>query len=98
MHSRTLKKFVLMDLQNIKYRIFCFRFDLPNGRSVGIKANPSKTLGDILFPVMKKNGFDLEDFSIYVVSCGNVIIFLFHLLEETLVFLWKEHFDTAQGC
>lgn len=43
------------------------RFDLPNGRSVGIKANPSKTLRDVLHPVMKKNGFNLDYYNVHVV-------------------------------
>ncbi|XP_057307408.1 regulator of G-protein signaling 12-like isoform X2 [Hydractinia symbiolongicarpus] len=45
-----------------------FRFDLPNGRSVGIKANPSKTLRDVLHPVMKKNGFNLDYYNVHVMN------------------------------
>ena len=48
--------------------IVSFRFELPNGRSVGVKANPSKSCFQVLEPVMKKNGFDIGDYSIHFVS------------------------------
>ena len=45
-----------------------FRFDLPNNRSVGVKANPHKTLADVLEPILCKNGFSIGDYTIHVVS------------------------------
>ena len=44
------------------------RFDLPNGRSVGLKSSPNKSLRDVVFPVMKANSFELEEYSIVLIN------------------------------
>ncbi|XP_066918066.1 regulator of G-protein signaling 14-like isoform X1 [Clytia hemisphaerica] len=42
-----------------------FRFELPNGRSVGIKSNLTKSCFQVLEPIMKKNGFDINEYSFH---------------------------------
>ena len=73
-----------------------FRFELPNGRSVGIKANPSKSCFQVLEPVMKKNGFDIGDYSIHFVSfllplfvlytAFQLLLFFFVVLRITIIY------------
>lgn len=41
-----------------------FRFDLPNKRSVAVMQSSSAILFDVLEPIMRKNGYNIEKFSI----------------------------------
>eukprot|EP00794_Sanderia_malayensis_P005224 gene5224-5881_t len=41
-----------------------FRFDLPSKRSVAVKDCPMKTLHDVVEPIMRKNGFNIDNFEV----------------------------------
>ena len=73
-----------------------FRFELPNGRSVGIKANPSKSCFQVLEPVMKKNGFDIGDYSIHFVSFHTIIFDLVFFFIYLFIFIL--FFNNIQIC
>jgi len=59
---------LLVDCVIYLERRVLFRFDLPNNRSVGVKANPHKTLADVLEPILCKNGFSIGDYTIHVLN------------------------------
>jgi hypothetical protein len=50
-----------------------FRLDLPNRKTVGVKAKPGKSLGEILRPILHKYGYKLELVTLCLVS---IIIFI----------------------
>lgn len=45
-----------------------FRLDLPNRKTVGVKAKPSKSLAEILRPILHKYGYKLELVTLCLVS------------------------------
>eukprot|EP00795_Rhopilema_esculentum_P011950 gene11950-2523_t len=45
-----------------------FRFDLPNKRSVAVMDSPSKTLYDVIEPIMRKNGYEIDRYIIHITN------------------------------
>jgi regulator of G-protein signaling len=45
-----------------------FRLDLPNRKTVGVKAKPGKSLAEILRPILHKYGYKLELVTLCLVS------------------------------
>lgn len=45
-----------------------FRLDLPNRKTVGVKAKPGKLLGEVLRPILHKYGYKLEFVTLCLVS------------------------------
>lgn len=45
-----------------------FRVDLPNKKTIGVKAKATKNVVDILRPILQKYGFKLENVVVHVVS------------------------------
>jgi len=62
--------------ENIVYleRRILLRFDLPNGRSVGVKSSPNKTLREVLQPVMKTNGFELDHYTVLLINTKSSLV------------------------
>ena len=50
-----------------------FRFDLPNKRSVAVRESSSAALFDVVEPIMRKNGYNIENFIVHLVC----LLFLF---------------------
>lgn len=48
-----------------------FRLDLPNRKSVGVKAKPQRTIRDVLRPILKKYGYNIDNIIISQVSRAN---------------------------
>jgi hypothetical protein len=53
-----------------------FRLDLPNRKTVGVKAKTGKSLGEILRPILHKYGYKLELVTLCLVS---IILFVLYL-------------------
>jgi regulator of G-protein signaling len=52
-----------------------FRLDLPNRKTVGVKAKPGKLLCEILRPILHKYGYKLELVTLCLVSIITIISF-----------------------
>jgi hypothetical protein len=50
-----------------------FRLDLPNRKTVGVKAKPGKSLGEILRPILHKYGYKLELVTLCLVSMSTLL-------------------------
>lgn len=50
-----------------------FRLDLPNRKTVGVKAKPGKSLGEVLRPILHKYGYKLELVTLCLVSISTVL-------------------------
>ncbi|CAG5131037.1 unnamed protein product [Candidula unifasciata] len=50
-----------------------FRLDLPDGKSVAAKAKPNRSIRDVLKPILTKYGYSLENISMNVTSCQELI-------------------------
>lgn len=47
-----------------------FRMDLPNRKSIGVKAKPNRTIRDVFKPILNKYGFKLDNIFVQLV-CYN---------------------------
>ena len=45
-----------------------FRMDLPNRKSIGVKAKPNRTIRDVFKPILNKYGFKLDNIFVQLVS------------------------------
>ena len=45
-----------------------FRMDLPNKKSIGVKAKPNRTIQDVFRPILHKYNIRLEDMVVHIVS------------------------------
>lgn len=50
-----------------------FRLDLPNRKTVGVKAKPGKSLGEVLRPILHKYGYKLELVTLCLMSENEVV-------------------------
>ncbi|PSN42008.1 hypothetical protein C0J52_08253 [Blattella germanica] len=66
-----------------------FRLDLPNRKTVGVKAKPGKSLGEVLRPILHKYGYKLELITLCLFHLSGVIsqknIYLFSQMSENEV-------------
>ncbi|CAH1783813.1 unnamed protein product [Owenia fusiformis] len=47
-----------------------FRLDLPNRKSIGVKAKPNRTIRDVFKPILHKYGFKMDYMVVHVASIG----------------------------
>jgi hypothetical protein len=52
-----------------------FRLDLPNRKTVGVKAKTGKSLGEILRPILHKYGYKLELITLCLVSIILLVLY-----------------------
>ena len=52
-----------------------FRLDLPNRKTVGVKAKPGKSLGEVLRPILHKYGYKLELVTLCLVSISTLLLY-----------------------
>ena len=72
-------------------QLVLFRLDLPNQKTVCVKAKPHKTAGDVLRPILAKYGFKLDLMHIHTVrKKGGLKLFFFF---EGLYFQKKTLFE-----
>ncbi|KAK7864651.1 hypothetical protein R5R35_012421 [Gryllus longicercus] len=51
-----------------------FRLELPNRKTIGVKANPCKTLGEVLRPLLHKYGYKLDSVALRLVGESEILI------------------------
>lgn len=52
-----------------------FRLDLPNRKTVCVKAKPNKLANEVLKPILHKYGYKLDLMTIHKVSVSNISVF-----------------------
>lgn len=45
-----------------------FRMDLPNKKSIGVKAKPNRLIKDVFKPILTKYGYKLDTIDVHLVS------------------------------
>ena len=72
-------------------QLVLFRLDLPNQKTVCVKAKPHKTAGDVLRPILAKYGFKLDLMHIHTVrkKGGLKLFFFLGTLFSTFYFFFE---------
>ncbi|XP_059145141.1 regulator of G-protein signaling 12-like isoform X2 [Physella acuta] len=50
-----------------------FRLDLPNGKSIGVKAKPNRTIRDVFKPILNKYGLRLDNVGVHLIGSQELL-------------------------
>ncbi|XP_013409534.1 uncharacterized protein LOC106173091 isoform X2 [Lingula anatina] len=48
-----------------------FRLDMPNNKSIGVKAKPTRTVKEVFKPILNKYGYKIENMAMFVAGLGH---------------------------
>ncbi|KAH9503248.1 hypothetical protein Btru_068556 [Bulinus truncatus] len=50
-----------------------FRLDLPNGKSIGVKAKPNRSIRDVFKPILTKYGYNIDSIGVHLVGLHELL-------------------------
>lgn len=74
-----------------------FRLDLPNRKTVCVKAKPNKLANEVLKPILHKYGYKLDLMTIHKVSFSNMFDFrvrmnILDIFHNTVSYFFHKHY------